>query len=182
MIPFWPARPIRVASNTPLFERLIADPAYAVEPKLNGWRVVVVWAPEGVRAWTRHGKPQVLRPVVLRVLEAACVPAGTAVDGELLGPRGGEHCFVAFDLPMYAGALDRVSDLDVRRARLEALGLPVIDRYTNSKLSYTRALAARHEGLVLKTRAAPYPFGLGPDAETALWLKVKAPTLNGLLV
>jgi ATP-dependent DNA ligase len=183
VIPFFPGRPSRIWPAGDFFQHLVTNPAWAVEPKLDGYRVVCVWNARGVEAWTRHGNPQKLSVDVRAALEALDLAPGSALDGELLGPRkaGSPQSFVAFDYPCVGGKLD-ARPLDMRRATLERLRLPVIERLSNKVASYERALAAGHEGVVLKRRDSRYPFGHGPTSETTVWLKAKAATVDGRLV
>lgn len=183
-IPFFPARPDRLWPESALFTCLVADSTWACEPKLDGYRVCVIWTQTGVSAWTRHGKPQVLSSDVEARLRQVRAPVGTAVDGELLGPRqaGAPQRFVAFDLPIWAGVLDQKRTLDERRLALETLGLSLIERLPNEVASFERALTLGHEGIVLKRCDSLYPFMYGPADSTNLWLKVKAPTVDGRLI
>jgi ATP-dependent DNA ligase len=119
---------------------------------------------------------------VQKALEQIALPPGTIIDGELLGPRqaGAEQAFFAFDVPILGGVYDRTGTYDERRAWLEASGLPVVDLLPCRPSSFEAAVAAGHEGLVLKRRDSVYPFAasdIGP--ETVAWLKCKASTTDG---
>jgi ATP-dependent DNA ligase len=173
---------MRVWSDADLFSRLVSDTGWSVEYKLDGYRCIVNWTHNGIFGWSRHGRSQVLVPEVRAVLDRLEVPEGTAIDGELIGPRhaGTRPVFVGFDVPVWKGEPDRTSTYDERRARLRDLGIPVVGCMPNQPQSFERALAAGHEGLVLKRRDSVYPFASGPvDENTTSWIKVKPPTVHG---
>lgn len=191
MIPFWPARPQRIWPGA-LFSQLCEDRAWSVEPKFDGYRCVVQWTSNDIKAWSRHGKMMELPSDIRAALGQIDVPDGTAMDGELLGPRnaGQEKRLMLFDIPVWAGEPDRRLTYHERRLRLAAVvgaetSAPVYMAFglPNRVGSYELALDTGHEGVVLKRRDALYPFGHSASGpETREWLKCKAPTENGRMI
>ena len=179
-IPYWPGKPMRVWPGG-LYNTIIKSPDWVVEPKLDGWRCLVEWATERVRAWTRHGKVLKLHPDVQNDLERLLLRPGTVIDGELLGPRqaGAKQRFVAFDVPS-------LPDLDYDRRRLwleHAAEHFVVPQLPSHPSSFIAAVNGGYEGIVIKRRASLYPYALGANPrETHDWLKVKVPTFHGQVV
>lgn len=171
-IPFWPGKPTRIWPGG-VYNQVITSPDWVVEPKLDGWRCLVEYIADGVRAWTRHGNVQRLDAAAKAKLESLGLPEGTVLDGELLGPRqaGAPQKFVAFDAP----SLDRDATYAERRAWLESVpGLDLVPHLPSMAGSFIIALTEGHEGIVIKQRKSRYPYALGATGnETSHWLKVK---------
>ena len=177
----------------------IADPGrFAIEPKIDGVRGLIVFRPDGVvetrnrsgqaRDWQRY------RPfaVGLRRL-AQRLPIlwdGTVIDAELIAgrfagtmaalqgsARHGDALRVhVFDVPMLAGVDLRRLPWEERRERLELLAQAFEPPYelvpqVQAAPSLAEAMAAGIiEGIVLKDRHSPYR-----DGSRAGWSKVKDP-------
>ena len=177
----------------------IADPErYVIEPKVDGVRGLVTFAPGGIvetrnrlgvrRDWLRGGEFEAgLRQLALRL---PILWDGTVLDGELttglfattmsalLGSKRyrAELRFVAFDVPILAGVDLRQLPWQDRRDRLElvaeAFDIPL---ELSPIVEPSRALAiditdGRLEGIVLKDRRSTYR-----DGTRAGWWKVKDP-------
>jgi ATP-dependent DNA ligase len=175
----------------------IAEPLrYAIEPKVDGVRGLVVYSPDGrietrnrrgeVREWLRN---QPLARELRRLGQRLPIlHDGTVLDGELVANRfagtmaalhgskrhGEALRFVVFDLPYLAGADLRGMPWRERRARLEllarAFGPPVeLSPLVDPCEALGRDIVdGRIEGVVLKDRESPYR-----DGSRAGWWKVK---------
>jgi ATP-dependent DNA ligase len=192
--------PHLVANNGVAGLRLaIADPQrYVVEPKVDGVRGLVTFAPDRVvETRNRHGvRRDWLRgdafETGLRQL-ADRLPLlwdGTVLDGELTTGRFAttmsallgskryrtELRFVAFDVPILAGVDLRPLPWQERRERLELVARAFdVPLELSSVVEPSRFLAieitdGRLEGIVLNDRRSPYK-----DATRAGWRKVKDP-------
>lgn len=168
-----------------------SEDGWAVEPKWDGWRVLVYVAGD-VRVLTRNGRDITAAVPELRPL-GETVPTGTVLDGELivrqgraidfyaLGPRLWSKrsdrpavTFVAFDL---LAALDTIvidQPYTARRALLETLDLDGCAAITPSftgpadiVLDGCERLGL--EGVVLKQPQSPYL----PGRRSRFWRKVK---------
>ncbi len=178
----------------------ISEPArYAIEPKIDGVRGLIVFRPDGVvetrnrrgqvRDWQRH------RPFAagLRRL-AQRLPIlwdGTVLDTELVAERftstmaalqgsarhGDALRVHVFDLPMLAGVDLRPLPWQERRERLELLAQAFEEPYrlvpvVEPDTSLAADMAAGVlEGIVLKDRRSTYR-----DGSRAGWSKVKDPS------
>ncbi len=170
---------------------------WAVEPKLDGWRVrVLVSPPSGLQVLTRGGMDITERIPELRLLRRQSF--GFVLDGELVADAGRADdfyaiqtrlrkrreagslglSFVAFDVPWLDGNDLTRWPLQARRRLLEALELPEGVTVTRQwpgpvaprLLEYCAALGV--EGVVLKRLTSPYvPGRRSPD-----WRKVKVAT------
>jgi ATP-dependent DNA ligase len=178
----------------------IADPdRWAIEPKVDGVRGLVVFQPDGLletrnrlgirRDWLRGDEFEAglsrlgeLLPILWQ---------GTVIDGELTAGRfestmaalsGSKRYrrdlrFVAFDVPFLAGVDLRPLPWTERRERLELMARAFAPPYQLSPLIQpSRALAeqmadGRLEGIVLKDRASTYL-----DGSRRGWSKVKDPS------
>lgn len=172
--PFYPARPTRIWHGDRTWQQIVGSPMWSVEPKIDDWRVLIVWHVGSVECWSRHGKPLALTLAVRDVCAHARLAPGSVIDGGLLGPRTGtEQSLVAFDLPVVGGTR-HTGAYDVRRTDLIAAGLPVISRWLNNEAAWERVLQHNeYEGLVFKRRDASYPFARTENDTTPLWLKVR---------
>ena len=178
----------------------ISDPTrFAIEPKIDGVRGLIVFRPDGVvetrnrrgevRDWQRH------RPFAggLRRL-AQRLPIlwdGTVLDAELIAGRFAETMAAlqgsarhgdalrvhVFDVPMLAGVDLRRLPWEGRRERLQLLAQAFEPPYELVPLvqpvpSLAEDMAAGViEGIVLKDRRSPYR-----DGSRAGWSKVKDPS------
>jgi ATP-dependent DNA ligase len=176
----------------------ITDPErFAVEPKVDGVRGLVVYRDGDLETRNRHGvRRDWLRgddfEAGLRRL-AARLPLiwdGTVLDGELttgrfattmsalLGSKNHRAAlrFLAFDVPVLAGVDLRPLSWQERRERLELIAQafdvplelsPIVEPSRAVAIEITEG---RLEGIVLKDRLSPYK-----DGTRAGWWKVKDP-------
>jgi len=178
-------------------QRAIADPsAYAIEPKVDGVRGLLVFREERViearnrrglsRDWFRHDPFR--RGVRALADRLPILWQGSVLDGELTAGRfsatmaalygSREHApnlrFVVFDVPVLAGVDLRDEPWQVRRERLELLSEAFDVPYELSPLIepsddlVAEMAAGRLEGTVLKRRDSPYRGGSRMG-----WSKVK---------
>lgn len=166
---------------------------WAVEPKLDGWRVRVQVVDDRLIVRTRPGRiitecvPE-LAPLAqrsLRVLLDGELIAGAGrmedfyrLSGRLAGrrPRSAPLSFMAFDLLALDGLqLTALPDRQRRRG-LEELDLPpevvgIVPRYAGTDAAELLTACEGHglEGVVLKRLGAPYR----PGARSDDWRKVK---------
>ncbi len=182
------------------FRSAIAEPdGWAVEPKVDGVRGLVVFQPDGSletrnrrgirRDWLRgdvfEASPRRLGDVLPLLWR------GTVIDGELTAGRfqwtmaallGSKRYrpslrFVAFGVPFLAGTDLRHLPWTERRERLELLSRAFDVPYELSPLiEPSRALAeqmadGRLEGIVLKDRSSVYR-----DGSRRGWSKIKDPS------
>jgi ATP-dependent DNA ligase len=162
-LPFEPAQPRRVWPGTKLYHELCSDPEWIAEPKVNGWRCIILGQRGGPLLVSRQG-------LTLKGQGAATaakhvdVPPETWLDAELLA--GVLH---VFDVVRWAGQFVGQLPLSERRAKLVTLipqlgpvrTMPRVDAD-----SYIRG--GRDEGVVFKHQAKPYPGGL-----TNSWIKCR---------
>jgi bifunctional non-homologous end joining protein LigD len=166
----------------------IAEPErYAIEPKVDGARGLIVYRPDGkIEARNRSGRsrtwfryPPCAHGVRALAHRLPILWAGTVLDGELTAGRfawtmaaiHGSHKhapdlrFVVFDLPVLAGVDLRGEPWEARRERLELLAQAFDYPFELSPLvGPSQSLVAemesgRLEGIVLKDRQAPYVGG-----------------------
>ncbi len=178
----------------------IAQPErWAIEPKVDGVRGLVVFTPEHVvetrnrrgerRDWQRHpGFARGLRRLPTRL---PILWDGTVLDGELIADRfagtmaalhgsathGDRLRFVVFDIPVLAGVDLRRLPWRERRARLELLAAAFDVPFELSPLVepssslVEQMVDGRLEGVVLKDVESTYR-----DGSRAGWFKVKDPS------
>ncbi len=178
--PFFGPQPIRMWPDTEAYRSVVRNPAWAIEAKVDDWRCWIQWTGSGLVSWSNTGSRLPLPPEAMRALGALDLPAGTALDGCLMGKRGGPPGYIALDVALWAGrVLDE--DRDARRARLERLGIEAAERLPNGPDAYAlaRAMSGRVpgrvvEGVVMHRRAARYSLMRMPRKECADQIKVKA--------
>jgi ATP-dependent DNA ligase len=175
----------------------IANPAaYAIEPKVDGVRGLIVYRPDGaIEARNRRGqvrdwfRDRLFRDGLDRLAgRLPILRRGTVLDGELTAGRFSRtmaaiygskaHAaslrFVVFDVPVLAGVDLRADPWDARRERLELLARAFDYPFELSPvIEPSRALvldmeSGELEGIVLKDRRSPYRGG-----SRAGWSKVK---------
>lgn len=146
-------------------DRLLADPAFGAQQKLDGMRVLLKVGPDGVVGSNRQG--QVLAVPKEVAAAAAEAPVGTLLDGELLRTPDGPEYWV-FDLLAHGtddlrsqGYLVRYQELD---ALAEELSPPIrkvaLARTPEQKRALLKRLETeRAEGIVFKRLDAPYTPG-----------------------
>jgi bifunctional non-homologous end joining protein LigD len=175
----------------------IAHPdRYAIEPKVDGVRGLIVFRPDGVietrnrsgivRDWQRHRPFSVgLRRLAQRL---PILWEGTVLDAELIAARfsgtmaalqgsarhGDALRVHVFDVPYLAGVDLRPLSWEARRERLELLAKAFEPPYelvpvvSPDPALVDAMIAGELEGLVLKDRTSPYR-----DGSRVGWLKVK---------
>jgi ATP-dependent DNA ligase len=180
---------------------------YRVEEKWDGWRALIVFAPDGTLSIRNRSGEDKGRIANTPLIEAALrtlgdtVPAlwdGTVIDGELVGPTFAETAtllsaggrsstelrFVAFDLPYFAGVDRRGAPLS---DRLRDLGLVLRDAVP--PLEASTALVADTdladviwesggEGLIIKELNAPYTSG----GRTGWWKLKRVQTSDAVVI
>jgi ATP-dependent DNA ligase len=175
----------------------IAEPErYAIEPKVDGVRGLIVYRPDGTiearnragrsRTWFRY--PPFAHGVRALAERLPILWAGTVLDGELTAGRfawtmaaiqgSRKHApdlrFVVFDVPVLAGVDLRAEPWQDRRERLELLArafdIPLeLSPLVGPSVSLVADMeSGRLEGIVLKDRRAPYVGG-----SRKAWTKVK---------
>ena len=157
MIPYLP-KPTRIHTGR-LFDRLLANEQWVVEPKLDGVRCLVVVNDEGIKAYTHNGQ---LRRILPWLDELDLEPG--MYDCELVGDT--LHCFDRPDIQR--SYLDRRHWIPLMRPHFQCVDL--LDK-TPDVLE--KALASGAEGLVFKNVDSPYPMVPGPCQKTFAWFKVK---------
>ncbi len=161
-------------------ERLICDPGFACEPKMDGRRALMRLSTGGVTVFNRNGETaSIPLPRSVRAVLEASAPTVTSeiwLDGEIVDDR-----FEVFDLPSAGGVLSTRDGWMVRREVLVNL----IDMWSppESALRVVPAVRAQHskramiesirdaggEGVVLKKVDAPYMSG----HRSRFWRKAK---------
>jgi hypothetical protein len=182
--PFFGMQPIRMYDDTAAYRQIVCDPAWLNTLKVDDWRCFVMWTGtgSGLVSWSNTGNPLALPPDVARRFAALDLPRGTALDGCLMGKRGGPPGYIAFDLAFWAGKiLDE--DMDARRDRIGALGIELVETLPNVPEAYRMALAKSNvvpgreiEGIVMHRIAARYRTSNRPKVDTADQIKVKRPS------
>lgn len=171
--PLYPPKPVRAWAGTPLHDRLMRDPSWIVEPKIDGDRCLIFVQPTGVELWSRHGR-RFDRPWLAGLREQVSsyrLPVGTVLDGELVaGPS--EQKLHLYDYASGEGSLD------VRRQRL----LKACPAFTEDvcvvpwlqpDTAYETALSEGHEGIVWKRRDSRYEWQPNTTSQVPTWIKMK---------
>jgi len=146
-------------------EKLFADARFVAQQKLDGVRVLVKVAPEGVIGSNRQGQVLALPKEVAAA--AAEAPPNSVLDGELLRTPSGPEYWV-FDLLVFGtedlrgkGYLDRYQELDALADELPApirkVGLARTEQ--EKRALFARLEKERAEGVVFKRVDAPYTPG-----------------------
>jgi bifunctional non-homologous end joining protein LigD len=163
--------------------------SWVMEPKFDGWRVIVAIDQDGVRVWTRRGHDMTARlPELAGLTDAVDVPV--VLDGELVAGQGRASdfygvlprvarsaplSFVAFDVLAYDGAHVIAEPYARRRELLDGLGLGDDTWCTAPQLFGSvldvLAVCAEHdvEGIVAKRTDSRYR----PGERSSDWLKLK---------
>jgi bifunctional non-homologous end joining protein LigD len=141
----------------------VLNPAYALEPKRDGRRVILSKLNGRAQAFNKRGEPCTAPPALLNA-----VPDGVTLDGELEPGRR----YITFDLLDCFGLDIRPLSCRKRREALReiisrgALSLPhgcsVIQSWESSsekESALFRGVAERWEGVVFKNLDAPYASG-----------------------
>lgn len=181
----------------------IMNDRHVLEPKYDGWRLLVNVHENGVTAWSRAGKAQTGKLPHLAAW-LANVPAGTWFDGELVafddkgmpewgkaqscmgsnaGDVRGECVFVAFDILAYGGLDIRPLPFVERRAALE-IALPVgphtrlTPQLQATEAEHDRLVDEGYEGSIVKEKSKPYASGKRGQG----WWKLKADDLMDAVI
>lgn len=173
----------------------IMNDQHVLEPKYDGWRLLVNITGNGIESWSRAGKSQKGK---LPHLEAwlSQLPAGTWIDGEIVafdnvgmpewgkaqsalgsnaGDPHGNLVFMAFDLLAFGGLDIRDLPFVERRAALEqAIPIGPHLRHTPQlealDSEHDRLVAEGYEGSIVKELSKPYASGKRGQG----WWKLKA--------
>lgn len=116
----YPSKPATLIHGSPAFRRVMADPTWLAEPKMDGARCLACCDDDGaVTLWSRHRRPILDAPSIVTALAGIMRP-GAVLDGELLhvGAWASSPRYVAFDLLTTDGRWS-ADPLDDRRAALE---------------------------------------------------------------
>lgn len=166
---------------------------WTIEPKFDGWRAVALVTDDGVKLYGgRNGNEYTGQLPYVENEIAACVPAGTILDGEIIAPAGwgsvqsvmtsgGAHTpgalspalnYVVFDVLQIRGADIRRTPLRSRRQILDMIEwqahVCTVPFGAASKQAHMRFLELGMEGSVCKLESAPYTNG-----RSTAWVKVK---------
>lgn len=156
-----PAIPMPLWSNSDYYRRLIIDEGWIAEPKADGWRCLI-WV-DGIGSAITLSKNQRTISTGLDFGCLAAVPHNTLLDGEWVKSKGE---LLIWDSPSFPGRLiERWERLKCCVPRFGAVRL--VTRLPKAQ-ALQSALAAGHEGIVLKEATSYYP-----DGKTCQWLKVK---------
>lgn len=189
----------------PWLKPMLATPAdavpvgdYVMEPKLDGWRFIAHHTGRGVLAFGgRNASDYAGKLPYIETELAKCLPADTAVDGELIavdnsGSGGvqsvmactGPHIPTVADLPLKLVVFDvlRCDGQDTRgmpwherRAILEAANFDSlqhvqrIETFASTMRTYQVAVELGFEGVVCKLRESVYV-----NVRSHSWIKLKA--------
>lgn len=190
----------------PWLKPMLATPAddvpvgdYIMEPKLDGWRLIVHHTGRGVLAYGgRNAADYSGKLPYIETEIAGCLPADTALDGELIsvidgGSSGavgsvmtstGPHIPTVADLPLKLVVFDvlRCDGQDTRglpwherRAILEAANFDSlqhvqrVETFPSSPRTYQVAVELGFEGVVCKIRDSKYV-----NTRSHSWIKLKA--------
>lgn len=146
------------------YERAIASPTWVLSKKYDGVRGL--W--DGTRFCNREGDP-LTKPIPAELVQfASALPAGTMLDGEIVGGR-----YYLFDVPMWEPLgrrlqlVDRVAAL---AAELDVPVIPVPHLADGKEAAIEQWTAEGCEGFVFKQLSSLYPAAGG---KTRRWLKWK---------
>lgn len=173
--PLFPPKPIRTWAGTPLHARMIDDPAWIVEPKIDGDRCLTFITPDGVQLWSRHGRRFTnawLADLTAQVASLA-LPVGTVLDGELVAGTKSQRLHL-YDLASMKDSYGARRRALVALARQKALPSVEVVPWMEKATAYQDALAAKHEGIVWKRVDSPYAWQSSTsNNEVPTWIKMK---------
>lgn len=169
-----PARPMLADTvSASDLDHLLGSPAWVMQPKLDGDRVVIEVIDGVVSVLNRSGQPKVKNVGEQHVAPFRALPAGRwVIDGEVVGRK-----FHAFDMAAGLG-FDESAGFEQRHAALAALfdelgiadgdehiGLVAIARGREAKVAMLEsAREAGKEGVMFRLLSAPYqPGRRSPD-------------------
>jgi ATP-dependent DNA ligase len=181
--------PRRIYIDSELFIQLDLSPEWVAEPKLNGWRCLIIRDEHGLFLWSRKhslwGTVKYPYPN-LRIDLNGVIPMNCMFDGELLDRRANDfgerirETLVLFDCLVFEGK--DVCDLPYseRRKLIETIQpsnhIRLAEQYDTGRAElYRKLVALGEEGIVFKKRTARYEYGYSLSPESPLWIKVKRP-------
>lgn len=192
----WPT-PDKIAQNAApcTANSTIMNSAHVLEPKYDGWRLLVNVTENGVESWSRAGKSQKGKiPHIEAWLSA--LPTGTWLDGEIVGfddkglpewgkaqscmgsnagDPNGDLVFMCFDILAFDGLDIRPLPFSDRRQALQA-AVPVgphvrhTPQLEATDAEHDRLVAEGYEGSIVKELSKPYSSGKRGQG----WWKLKA--------
>jgi len=142
-------------------ERLIRDPAWWMQEKFDGCRILLERNGDAVTAWSRTGKPCAALPGAI-VEAALTIPAERfLIDGEIIGDTVWAFDLIpgATNIPDWAYELRwiRLSGLLLRSPEFPAIRLVPTARTEKEKAAMLERIQSNgDEGVVLKDSSAPY--------------------------
>lgn len=172
-LPLFPPKPIRAWAGTSLHQRVVEDPNWIVEPKIDGDRCLVIFKDSGPELWSRHAKQfqHSWLDGIKEQLSSYRLPIGAVLDGELVAGKASQRLYL-YDFasslaPLYA----RRKELLKRcKKRFQIEVVPWMDKLT----AYEEALRAGHEGVVFKRLDSKYEWQRSTTHnEVPTWLKMK---------
>lgn len=153
--------------------KLVASDRWAVEPKVNGKRLLIDGTGDNPVAYNKEGDRTVL-PLVLRPMAEKLVRVNAILDGELIG-----NIFYPFDMPQLGTTFDRSAEWRKRRLAVEAFVhrvkmpevklLPAAGSPKKKQQVIDRVWAGGFEGIVFKRVDSRYE----PGQRTGSWTKWK---------
>jgi len=160
-----PPKPAVVWAGCDYYKRLVRLHNWRIEPKIDGWRCIIVHGDSGIQCFTRQGKP-----LAANVPGTVELPPDTVLDCEWTRKDGNIY---VFDVPILRGIRMSVQYLD-RRARLKefipSMGvMRVIEQIQGRHSALKDALDRGYEGIVFKEERSMYPTG----KTTKDWIKCK---------
>ncbi len=187
--PIWLMQPI------PYFgEELRGD--WAVEPKIDGWRMQVIKYKDSIECWGRRleKRPNWTERLgyLLSIIKDK-IPKNTLLDTELFTEKGRRYIpslfarhhkarpiIYVFDIVYLEGEFLGEMPLRERRRLLESLRLcpPFYllrqKRLEDIETHVKEALNKGYEGIILKEIASPYEVGRDGPMATIYWRKIKS--------
>lgn len=181
----------------------IMNNRHVLEPKYDGWRLLIHMSSTGILAYSRAGKSQKGK---IPYIEAALshLPPGTWLDGELVafdsnnmpewgkaqscmgsnaGDKNGECVFMAFDILTFGGLDIRPLPFSDRRAALTqaiqtGAHVRITPQLTASEDEHDRLVDEGYEGSIVKELNKPYASGKRGQG----WWKLKANDLMDAVI
>lgn len=163
-----PARPAEVFSGSSQFKALLRWGCWVAEPKVDGWRCVIIKGDGGLSFLSRQGKPLAV-PASIETGVFDSFPPDSVLDGEWVRSEG---LLYLFDIPVYKGEL--LKNLYQERRHMLKNVMPsmgrvrVVEHLGMDAGVVKRAHDKGYEGVVFKDMNTQYPQGKTRD-----WLKCK---------
>lgn len=186
-----PMKPVKITEAN--FKTLDLD-QYTMEPKMNGWRVTVVFDPN-ISVWSRRKYRVGIPTSLISKLKDLNLPRTTILDGELWLPnqRGGyennQDCYISlWDITEYNDTNLMKSTIEERKNYLRKISntesIRIVKSFEASFDNYQsikrRALELRQQsnsfscihGVVLKKKNSPRRDHCSRSIEHPDWLKI----------